>query len=153
MDADSERMHGNMAEYHVGCGLAGIYAGTLKPKKKDEWQNKSLVTDEAVDAVRDYLFLNMKPGDKTNGYSWKLQDGRTIELVVHVHSADDDVSSEEDAENVAHWVALTDCANEGVYCSHCHKKVYKLDYSNTMKVRSKFCPNCGFKMLPKVEEL
>ena len=41
----------------------------------DEWQNKSLVTDEAVDAVHDYLFLNMKPGDKTNGYSWKLQDG------------------------------------------------------------------------------
>ena len=63
------------------------------------------------------------------------------------------LEGEEDAENVAHWVALTDCANEGVYCSHCHKKVYKSDYSNTMKVCSKFCPNCGFKMLPKVEEL
>lgn len=46
----------------------------------------------------------------------------------------------------AHWIALTECANEGVYCSHCRKKVYKRDYSNTMKVRSKFCPNCGFKM-------
>ena len=78
-----------MAEYHVGCGLAGIYAGTLKPKKKDEWLNKSLVTDEAIDAVRDYLFMNMKSGDKTNGYSWKLKDSRTIELVVRVHPAED----------------------------------------------------------------
>ena len=28
-----------MAEYHVGCGAFGIYAGTLN-KKKDRWQNK-----------------------------------------------------------------------------------------------------------------
>lgn len=74
-----------MAEYHVGCGLAGIYAGTLKPKKKDEWQNKSLVTEEAICAVRDYLFVNMKPGDKMKGYCWALKDGRTVELVVRVY--------------------------------------------------------------------
>lgn len=43
-----------MAEYHVGCGLAGIYAGTLN-KKKDRWVNKSDVTDEAVSAVAQYL--------------------------------------------------------------------------------------------------
>lgn len=78
-----------MAEYHVGCGLAGIYAGALKPKKKDEWLNKSLVTDEAIDAVRDYLFMNMKSGDNTNGYSWKLKDGRTVELVVRVRPAEE----------------------------------------------------------------
>ena len=74
-----------MAEYHVGCGLAGIYAGTLKPKKKDEWQNKSLVTEEAICAVRDYLFAEMKPGDKMNGYRWNLKDGRTVELAVSVY--------------------------------------------------------------------
>ena len=45
-----------------------------------------------------------------------------------------------------YWITLTDCSNEGVYCSHCRKKVYKRNYSNIMKVRSKFCPNCGFKM-------
>ena len=38
-----------MAEYHVGCGLAGIYAGTLK--NNNEWKNKSDVTDEALCAV------------------------------------------------------------------------------------------------------
>lgn len=47
-----------MADYHVGCGIAGIYAGTVK-KNGIEWQNKSLVTDEAIDAVRDYLMLQL----------------------------------------------------------------------------------------------
>ena len=41
------------------------------------------------------------------------------------------------------WVEFSDCSNEGVYCSVCHKKVYKKNYSNTMKIRSPFCPNCG----------
>lgn len=39
-------------EYHVGCGIAGIYAGTLD---KDKWINKSDVTDEAISAVAQYL--------------------------------------------------------------------------------------------------
>ena len=46
-----------MAEYHVGCGIAGIYAGTLKPNGY-EWRNKSEVTNEALDAVTNYLFSN-----------------------------------------------------------------------------------------------
>ena len=41
-----------------------------------------------------------------------------------------------------HWVALDECANEGVYCSVCNKKVYKLNYAN-QKLKSKYCPNCG----------
>lgn len=28
-------------------------------------------------------------------------------------------------QEFGHWVSLTDCANAGVYCSVCHKKVYK----------------------------
>ncbi len=75
-----------MAQYHVGCGIAGIYAGTLK--KNFEWLNKSNVTDEAIDAVRDYLFGKMKPGENTMGYSWRLKDGRTIELKVCVRPAE-----------------------------------------------------------------
>ncbi len=34
-----------MAEYHVGCGLFGIYAGRLN-KDKNMWVSKSDVTDE-----------------------------------------------------------------------------------------------------------
>ena len=48
-----------MAEYHVGCGLAGIYAGTLNPKG-DTWRNKSEVTREALSAVAQYLLFNEK---------------------------------------------------------------------------------------------
>lgn len=41
-----------------------------------------------------------------------------------------------------HWTLLNNCSNAGVYCSVCHKKVYKENYAN-VKVKSKFCPNCG----------
>lgn len=51
-----------------------------------------------------------------------------------------------ETENIlAEWFELTNCANEGVYCSACNKKVYKLGYAN-QKIRSKYCPNCGAKM-------
>lgn len=43
-----------MANYHVGCGITGIFAGTLN-KKGDMWVNKSDVTDEATAAVAQFL--------------------------------------------------------------------------------------------------
>ena len=49
-----------MAEYHVGCGAFGIYAGTLNSKNKSLWQNKSEVTHEAVSAVAQYLLQEDK---------------------------------------------------------------------------------------------
>ena len=68
-------------------------------------------------------------------------------------------TSEEIAENLiahgvtvqecGHWISLTECANAGVYCSVCHKKVYKEDYAwcnRKNKLRSDYCPNCGAKM-------
>ena len=62
-----------MAEYHVGCGAFGIYAGTLNSRNKNLWQNKSEVTDEAVSAVAQYLLQE----DKSlhflyNGIRYKL---------------------------------------------------------------------------------
>ena len=47
-----------MAEYHVGCGAFAIYAGTLN-KKKDMWQNKSEVTEEATHAVVQHVKQEM----------------------------------------------------------------------------------------------
>lgn len=41
-----------------------------------------------------------------------------------------------------HWFLLDECSNAGVYCSVCYKKVYNEYYAN-VKVKSKFCPNCG----------
>ena len=48
-----------------------------------------------------------------------------------------------------YWISLTDCSNAGVYCSVCHKKVWKEDYAwcnRKNKLRSNYCPNCGAKM-------
>ena len=50
------------------------------------------------------------------------------------------------------WVSFTECANAGVYCSVCHKKVYKEDYARCNrknKLRSDYCPHCGSKMMPQ----
>jgi hypothetical protein len=42
-----------MAEYHVGCGITAIWAGTLN-KKGNMWLHKSDVTKEAFSAVAQY---------------------------------------------------------------------------------------------------
>lgn len=44
-----------MAEYHVGLGIAGIYAGILR--SEDEWKEKTEVTHEALCAVSQYLLV------------------------------------------------------------------------------------------------
>lgn len=49
-----------MAEYHVGCGVFGIYAGTLEPRNKNLWRNKSEVTNEVLSAAAQYLISNEK---------------------------------------------------------------------------------------------
>ena len=52
-----------------------------------------------------------------------------------------------EAKPVKHgyWYLLDECVNSGIYCSVCHKKVYKEHYAN-VKPKSKFCPNCGATM-------
>ena len=77
-----------MAEYHVGCGIAGIYAGTLK-KNGIEWLNKTCVTVEAVHAVRDWLLTEMDTGANQYGYQWKMKDGRTLELLVRIRDKEE----------------------------------------------------------------
>lgn len=76
-----------MKKYHVGAGLAGIYAGTLK--NEEEWKDKSDCTEEAITAVRDFMVDDLLGGiacTKTNksGYSWKLKDGRNVILEVRI---------------------------------------------------------------------
>ena len=54
-------------------------------------------------------------------------------------------------QECGYWVSLTGCANAGVYCSVCNKKVYKEDYAwcnRKNKLRSDYCPHCGAKMMP-----
>ena len=72
-----------MAQYHVGCGLAGIYAGTLK-KSGDDWKNKSLVTDEAIGAVIGYMYYQMGEEANAIAYAVKLKDGKYARLKLEV---------------------------------------------------------------------
>ena len=74
-----------MAEYHVGCTMSGICAGTLKKSKK-EWLNKSVVTDEALTAVANWLYFQIKKGDNSFGYAWKTKEGKILSLVCTVQN-------------------------------------------------------------------
>ena len=69
-------------EYHVGCGLFGIYAGTLMKPKKDGvimWRKKSDVTEEAIHAVMQYFKQTMDGHDKTAAsVSYEFADGRAL---------------------------------------------------------------------------
>ena len=70
-----------MSEYHVGCGAFGIYAGTLN-KNKTMWKNKSEVTNEALDAVAQYLLqenMIMNFDYKDKKYCLKVEEVNNIE--------------------------------------------------------------------------
>ena len=70
-----------MAQYHVGCGIAGIYAGTLK-KSGDEWLNKSDVTNEAINSVAQYMYFKIPKGENAFSYGFKMRDGKYIRLKI-----------------------------------------------------------------------
>lgn len=83
-----------MAEYHVGCGAFGIYAGTLNSKNRSLWQNKTECTDEAIEAVRDYMVQECLGGfdckkSTSSGYEWTLKDKRAVELRVTIKDGAD----------------------------------------------------------------
>lgn len=83
-----------MAEYHVGCGMFGIYAGTLNKRNKEVWKDKTECTNEAIEAVRDYMAINILKGyglesKKTGAYEWGLVDGRKVELRITVKENED----------------------------------------------------------------
>ena len=87
-----------MAEYHVRTGMAGIYAGTLN-KAKTMWQSKTECTDEAINAVRDYMVDELLGGlrcakAKHGGYEWKLKDDRIVKLLIEITEAEQEREQE-----------------------------------------------------------
>lgn len=71
-----------MTNYHVGCGVAGIYAGILN-KKGDMWLNKSDVTVEALNSVAQFLI------EHEEALEFDYQDKR-YRLAVHMLEDDKD---------------------------------------------------------------
>jgi Zn finger protein HypA/HybF involved in hydrogenase expression len=41
-----------------------------------------------------------------------------------------------------HWIVLEYCANEGIYCSECHMKIFDR-LTKPKKNLSQYCPHCG----------
>lgn len=41
-----------------------------------------------------------------------------------------------------HWIVLEFCANEGIYCSECHVKIFDRTTKPKKKL-SQYCPHCG----------
>ena len=74
-----------MANYHVGCGILGIYAGTLN-KKGNMWLYKSDVTNEAFNAVAQYCLEH----DEAMNFDYK---GKRYRLAVT------EIKSESENEN------------------------------------------------------
>ena len=52
-----------------------------------------------------------------------------------------------DVAEVVHgqWYMLDDCANAGLYCSACGRRVHHEEFAYK-KLRSKYCPHCGARM-------
>lgn len=48
---------------------------------------------------------------------------------------------EQDAKE-GHWIVLEFCANEGIYCSECHMKIFDRTTKPKKKL-SQYCPHCG----------
>lgn len=76
------------------------------------------------------------------------KDGQCISIENCMHK--EEVYNNERKQG--HWMLLDECSNAGVYCSICHKKVYRTDYAN-QKIKSKYCPNCGSIMDEEFEKL
>ena len=73
-----------MADCHVACGITAIFAGTLNSRNKNIWQNKSPVTDEAINAVRDYMRSELKDGEVKRMYEWTLKKGGKVRLSLEI---------------------------------------------------------------------
>ena len=70
-----------MAEYHVGLGITGIFAGTLN-KTGTMWVKKSDVTDEAMCAVAQFLLTH----EKVMKFNYK---GKRYRLAVELQESED----------------------------------------------------------------
>ena len=68
-----------MADFHVKLDKEGnIVAGTIT--KNGVMNNKSIVTGEAFEAVRDHLLFESQKQQQDIAYAWTYKDGKTLIL-------------------------------------------------------------------------
>ena len=88
--------------------------------------------EAAIDAI-------MKVYVRTAGYKTRERVFEAEEAVHRLPVAD--------VAEVVHgrWYMLDDCANAGLYCSACGRRVHREEFAYK-KLKSKYCPHCGAKM-------
>lgn len=64
---------------------------------------------------------------------------------VHIDALNDALAMlKEQKAKEGHWEVLEYCANEGIYCSECHMKIFDRVTKPKDKL-SRYCPHCGSK--------
>lgn len=117
-----------MANYHVGCGITGIFAGTLN-KTSTMWVNKSDVTDEAISAVAQFLLEH----EQTLVFNYR---GKHYRLVVEPQESEGQGMLEDiDKKTISNAVVMLDLFTK-LFCR------YKNDYQRfgDLKFRCEECP-------------
>ena len=141
-------------EWHIEWTEDGCYKAGIKEAKESGKYIKGSISKEEIGHLLQgkhitLLFLN--DGYEQEGMlDIELVDGNTnFEVSDKLNNL---IITEDKSIKHGHWTLLDECSNAGVYCSVCHKKVYKTDYAN-QKIKSKYCPNCGSIMDEEFEKL
>lgn len=104
--------------------------------------------EEAIEYWKGLYKSFLKQLENEENYFGRMHLQTTIDVL------DTTISALQNPESYKHgrWELLDECSNAGVYCSVCNKKVYKEYYAN-VKLKSKFCPNCGAMMDGELKKL
>lgn len=143
-----------MAEYIEREAVFAEIENEYKNVEKIKTPFAKIIVDGTVEKpYYSILWLDKENKGYNVGYSSYCLDYvfKWLEVVFEIVASDEYPSA--DAALVVHgrWISLDECANEGVYCSICKKKVWKSDYAwcskkRRNKFRPNYCPNCGADM-------
>ena len=130
MTNEKRLIDANVIKYRtIGCGGWGRPEEVVDKYDIEKMPTVDAVSRGVLDQVRWERDVAI---EQLESYGVSLGEKADVTKVVH-----------------GHWISLTDCANAGVYCSVCGKKVWKEDYAwcnKKNRLRSNYCPHCGAKM-------
>lgn len=81
-----------MHKYTVAADENEIYAGIMNPTNEDgtkTWKRKMLCTDEALEAVKDFLLYKAKEADSNTVFTFWKDNGKIIKLSLEVMDESD----------------------------------------------------------------
>ena len=103
-----------------------------------EWVDKSVGVH--IDALNDALALLKEQ----NGLMLALEQSNAANEYLNAEVERLTGLLKEQKAKEGHWEVLEYCANEGIYCSECHMKIFDRVTKPKDKL-SRYCPHCGSK--------